>query len=81
MNAIAGAGANNLGAGVLKEALTPSAVWLSNPTWVNHNNIWACAGVEKRMNPYRDASARVFAFEKMMVILEIKYQNCPMSLA
>ncbi|KIW37768.1 uncharacterized protein PV06_09760 [Exophiala oligosperma] len=59
VHTVAGTGANSLGARFLKETISPSAVWVPDPTWVNHHNIWSLAGVEvktlsrMRLNPER----------------------------
>ncbi|KAL1853785.1 hypothetical protein Plec18170_005177 [Paecilomyces lecythidis] len=70
VHTLAGTGANSLGARFLKEALKPSAVWLSDPTWVNHYNIWELVGVEIKKYPYWNASKRGLDFEKMIDQLE-----------
>ena len=70
MHTIAGTGANSLGARFLKETIKPSAVWLSDPTWVNHPNIWEVAGVEVKTYPYWNASKRGLDFEKLVDKLE-----------
>lgn len=59
---LAGTGANSLGARFLKEALNPSAVWLSDPTWVNHHNIWSLVVVEIKTYPYWNAEKRGVGF-------------------
>ncbi|KAJ5572886.1 hypothetical protein N7450_009870 [Penicillium hetheringtonii] len=66
MQTIAGTGANSLGARFLSESLRPSAVWLSNPSWVNHENIWTTAGVNVKLYPYWNAQKKALDFEDML---------------
>lgn len=66
---ISGTGANSLGAHFLSEALKPSAVWLSNPSWVNHANIWKSVGVPVRSYPYWDPERKALDFEDMIQII------------
>jgi aspartate aminotransferase len=70
IHTLAGTGANSLGARFLKESLNPSAVWVSDPTWVNHYNIWGLAGVEVKTYPYWSASKKGLDLEKMIHTLE-----------
>lgn len=70
LQTISGTGANSLGAQFLSKSLKPSAVWLSNPSWVNHANIWTLAGVEVKLYPYWDAKRKRLDFENMVQKLE-----------
>ncbi|KAJ5238455.1 aminotransferase [Penicillium chermesinum] len=70
LQTISGTGANALGAQFLFRSLTPSAVWLSNPSWVNHANIWGLTGVKVKTYPYWDAQRKVLDFEGMIQTLE-----------
>ncbi|KID91616.1 Aspartate/other aminotransferase [Metarhizium guizhouense ARSEF 977] len=70
LQTISGTGANFLGAKFLAETLKPSAVWLSDPSWVNHANIWGLAGVQVRRYPYWDATNKLLDFEHMIQRLE-----------
>ena len=70
VHTISGTGANSLGARFLNETTHPSAVWLPDPTWVNHHNIWTLAGVQVRTYPYWNASRRALDFDKMLRVLE-----------
>ncbi|GAD98570.1 hypothetical protein FG03981.1 [Paecilomyces variotii No. 5] len=72
VHTLAGTGANSLGARFLKGALKPSAVWLSDPTWVNHYNIWKLVGVEVKTYPYWNVTKRGLEFEKLIDHLENK---------
>ncbi|KAI3318110.1 aspartate aminotransferase [Xylariaceae sp. AK1471] len=70
LHTISGTGANFLGARFLAETLKPSAVWLSDPTWVNHATIWGLAGVDVKKYPYWDVKNKRLDFEHMMETLE-----------
>ncbi|KAH0594272.1 hypothetical protein MHUMG1_08111 [Metarhizium humberi] len=70
LQTISGTGANFLGAKFLAETLKPSAVWLSDPSWVNHANIWGLAGVQVRRYPYWDTTNKRLDFEHMIQRLE-----------
>lgn len=66
---MSGTGANSLGAKFLAEALKPSAVWLSNPTWVNHANIWNLQKVPVKYYPYWNSERKALDFENMVQTL------------
>ncbi|KAJ5094564.1 aminotransferase [Penicillium angulare] len=67
---IGGTGANFLGARFLAESLKPSAVWLSDPSWVNHENIWSSAGVKVKYYPYWDKENKSLDLENMLKTLD-----------
>jgi aspartate aminotransferase len=69
---ISGTGANSLGAHFLSNALKPSAVWLSNPSWVNHANIWKSVGVAVRSYPYWNPERKALDFEDMIQTLTLE---------
>ncbi|OKL55998.1 hypothetical protein UA08_08790 [Talaromyces atroroseus] len=72
LQTLAGTGANSLGARFLKESLNPSAVWLSDPTWVNHHNIWSLVGVEIKTYPYWNAVNRGLDFDNLIHTLKTR---------
>jgi aromatic-amino-acid transaminase len=43
-----------------------SALWLSNPTWANHNAIFAAAGVETKQYNYYDAAKKTLDFDALL---------------
>ncbi|CAK7216764.1 hypothetical protein SEUCBS140593_002980 [Sporothrix eucalyptigena] len=71
---VSGSGANHVGARFLAETLRPRRVWLSNPTWSNHELIWETVGVPIHFYPYYNAETRNFDFEAMMATLEKEAQ-------
>ncbi|KAG0157302.1 hypothetical protein PDIDSM_4487 [Penicillium digitatum] len=72
---VAGTGANHLGALFLARHMKPGTVWLSNPSWANHQTIWELAGVPRKTYPYYHAETRSFDFEGMMSSLESEAQE------
>jgi aspartate aminotransferase len=68
---IAGTGANHLGALFLVKACRPRAVWISNPSWINHTEIWRMIddGIERRLYPYFDANSYTVDFDGMLSTL------------
>lgn len=67
---VSGSGANHVGARFLAETLRPRRVWLSAPTWANHELIWATVGVPVHFYPYYNAETRGFDFAAMVDTLE-----------
>ncbi|KAH8177762.1 aminotransferase class I and II domain-containing protein [Sarocladium implicatum] len=69
---ISGTGANSLIAKFLHKHVKPSHIWLPDPTWINHNDIWEemAPGVTVREYPYYDATCRSLAFESMIAHLD-----------
>ncbi|KAH7012622.1 pyridoxal phosphate-dependent transferase [Microdochium trichocladiopsis] len=56
LQTVSGTGANYIAAQFLSSRLQPKRVWIPDPTWVNHPEIWKLAGpeVEQRYYPYYD---------------------------
>ncbi|ODM21026.1 hypothetical protein SI65_04079 [Aspergillus cristatus] len=72
---VAGTGANHLGAIFLARNMKPSKVWLSDPSWANHETIWEQAGVPRAKYPYYNPATRLFDFEGMIAKLEKEGQE------
>ncbi|KAH6672668.1 aspartate aminotransferase [Plectosphaerella plurivora] len=68
---VSGTGANSLIAKFLKANTRASTVWLPDPTWVNHADIWAdhAGGIRVREYPYYNNRERMFDFTRMMACL------------
>jgi aspartate aminotransferase len=61
-----GTGALRVGADLIK-AVTPDAtVWMSDPTWANHNAIFPAAGLKTAIYPYFDSENSSLRFDDMM---------------
>ncbi|KAL2681401.1 hypothetical protein Neosp_009012 [[Neocosmospora] mangrovei] len=64
---VSGTGANHIAALFLSTKLKPKTVWISDPSWINHTEIWKLAGpnVQQRFYPYFDAENSKVDFEGM----------------
>lgn len=69
---VSGTGANSLVAKFVQKNARASAIWLPDPTWINHADIWHdnAPGVKVREYPYYNAVTRSFDFDAMMACLE-----------
>ncbi|KAL8408041.1 hypothetical protein RB594_006734 [Gaeumannomyces avenae] len=70
---ISGTGAVHLGALFLQKFYRkahPTSVYLSNPTWANHNQIFGNVGVPTATYPYFDKSTKGLDFEGMKAALQ-----------
>jgi len=72
---VAGTGANHLGALFLARNTKPGKVWLSDPSWANHETIWELVGVPRAKYPYYNPATRLFDFEGMIDKLEKEGQE------
>ncbi len=61
-----GTGALRLAAEFIKRQLGARKIWLSNPTWANHNTIFTAAGLETTQYRYYDAATKEKNFQGMM---------------
>ncbi|WZH50066.1 pyridoxal phosphate-dependent transferase [Fusarium acuminatum] len=68
---VSGTGANHIAAQFLSTKLNPRTVWISNPSWINHTEIWKLAGpsVKQRYYPYYDDVNHKVDFESMVEVL------------
>jgi len=64
-----GTGALRVAGDFIHRVLPRARIWLSDPTWANHGNIFRAAGVEARSYPYYDAQSRRLAFGEMVEAL------------
>ncbi|KAK2616160.1 hypothetical protein N8I77_002867 [Diaporthe amygdali] len=69
---IAGTGANHLGALLIAKAWRPRTVWISNPSWINHQEIWNLVDnrIQRQTYPYFDAQSFTVNFESIIQTLE-----------
>ncbi len=65
-----GTGALRVGGDLLKKFYPDAKVWLSSPTWANHNAIFSAAGFGLKQYAYYDAENRQLDFDKMTASLE-----------
>lgn len=60
-----GTGALRVAADFIKQRYPKARLWLSDPTWDNHNKVFAAAGLELSRYPYYDAASKGLAFDAM----------------
>ncbi|WCN10492.1 aromatic amino acid transaminase [Marinomonas mediterranea] len=65
-----GTGALKVAADFISANLDGARLWVSDPTWGNHQSIFNSAGVEVIAYPYYDAVTNGVRFEEMMATLE-----------
>jgi aspartate aminotransferase len=64
-----GTGAIRVGADLVQAALPGAKVWLSDPTWANHNAIFPAAGLQMATYPYFDPESSDLRFDDMIAAL------------
>ncbi|TCI05511.1 aspartate/tyrosine/aromatic aminotransferase [Corallincola luteus] len=65
-----GTGALRIAAEFYASQFENKKVWVSNPTWANHNNVFAAAGLEIVQYNYYNADAKDMDFNAMLSSLE-----------
>ncbi|HEY6876751.1 MAG TPA: amino acid aminotransferase [Polyangiales bacterium] len=61
-----GTGALRVAADLCKAKLGLKRIWVSDPTWANHQAIFQAGGLEVVTYPYYDAASHGLAFDKML---------------
>ncbi|KLV04814.1 aromatic amino acid aminotransferase [Photobacterium aquae] len=64
-----GTGALRLAAEFIKRQLGDVTVWISNPTWANHNGVFAAAGLKTTQYSYYDAESKDMDFDAALTDL------------
>lgn len=64
-----GTGALRVAGDFLKAKLPKASVWVSDPTWVNHFQVFEAAGLNVKQYPYYDEQSKGVAFDKMLAAL------------
>src|SRR4029453_17690679 len=67
---LGGTGALKIGADFLKRFLPDSEIWISNPSWENHQMLFESAGFKVNSYPYYDAETRGLDFHGMLETLK-----------
>jgi aromatic-amino-acid transaminase len=67
---LGGTGSLKIGADFLKRFLPNSDVWISNPSWENHQMLFESAGFKVNLYPYYDAEAHGLDFNGMLETLK-----------
>lgn len=65
-----GTGALRTAADFAVKSLGIKKIWVSNPTWANHGNVFKTAGLEVVSYDYYDAAAKDIDFDAMVVSLQ-----------
>ncbi len=61
-----GTGGLRVAADFLKAHFPGATVWLSDPTWPNHPNVFQAAGLACKTYPYFDFAANTITFDKLL---------------
>jgi aspartate/tyrosine/aromatic aminotransferase len=65
-----GTGALRVAADLIHQQLPQTTVWLTQPTWPNHPQIFAAAGVPTKSFPYFDAKTNGLAFDEALAAID-----------
>jgi aspartate/tyrosine/aromatic aminotransferase len=65
-----GTAALRVGAEFLKRIKPGMRIWMSDPTWPNHPNVFGAAGLDLATYPYFDPTTNGLAFDEMIAALE-----------
>jgi len=65
-----GTGALRVAADLIHQQFPKATVWLTDPTWPNHPQIFAAAGVPTKTFSYFNAAANQLAWEAMLAAIE-----------
>jgi aspartate aminotransferase/aromatic-amino-acid transaminase len=69
VHAPGGTGALKVGADLLKRFKPEAKVWVSSPTWANHNGIFSDAGFELDSYSYYNSESKGLEFDRMLAAL------------
>ncbi len=61
-----GTGALRVAGDFIKRMFPQATVWLSDPTWANHANVFKAAGLPVASYPYFDPATGGVAFQPML---------------
>lgn len=64
-----GTGALRVGADLINTAVPGCTIWVSDPTWANHNAVFSAAGLDIKTYPYFDSATSDLRFDDMMAVL------------
>ncbi len=70
VQSVGGTGALKLGADLLRRTSPQAAVWVSDPTWENHGQIFRQAGFTVHEYPYYDPATSTVRFAQMQAALQ-----------
>ncbi|KAH6675316.1 pyridoxal phosphate-dependent transferase [Plectosphaerella plurivora] len=77
LQTVSGTGANHMAAEFLAARLKPKTVWISNPSWINHTEIWKLSGPEvtQKSYPYYDQQQQNVDFVGLTTTLRNEAQK------
>ncbi|WP_299010570.1 amino acid aminotransferase [uncultured Shewanella sp.] len=64
-----GTGALRVAADFIKRCRTDATIWVSSPTWANHNGLFEAAGIKVKTYPYYDHDNKSLKFDEMKAVL------------
>ncbi|GLK95853.1 aromatic amino acid aminotransferase [Achromobacter xylosoxidans] len=70
VQSVGGTGALKVGADLLRRTCPEAAIWVSDPTWENHGQIFRQAGFAVHEYPYYDAATATVRFAQMLAALQ-----------
>ena len=70
VQAVGGTGALKIGADWLKRFLPDAEIWISDPSWENHQQLFEAAGFKVNSYPYYDAETHGLNFNAMLEALK-----------
>ncbi len=70
VQSLGGTGALKLGADFLKRFFPNSGVWISQPSWENHRQLFEAAGFKVENYPYYDAKTHGLDFDGMLAAIK-----------
>lgn len=65
-----GTAALRVGGDFLKTQFPGAKIWMSDPTWANHGNVFKATGIEIGTYPYYDSASHGLAFDAMAEALD-----------
>jgi len=65
-----GTGALRVAADLLRDQCPETTIWMPDPTWVNHHQVFEAAGLPIRTYPYFDKKTNRVDFEAMLAAVE-----------
>jgi len=65
-----GTGALRVAAEFIKSCKAGATIWVSNPTWANHNGLFEAAGLTVKTYPYYDYENKNLDFDGMLEVLK-----------
>jgi len=66
-----GTGALRVAAEFIKACKSDATIWVSNPTWANHQGLFSAAGIKVESYPYYDYENKSLDFDAMMAALAL----------